>query len=297
MPRRAFLSLKKYPPENFTFLTSFTMDLDDPALNSFSGIFFANIGENWAVYLNGHLLRSEIHVNGKGEITGYRHSREVLIPIDPRLLRPGINILAARIIGDPTNIDSGFHRSTPFVIDSMERIEKQRSEQTTLILVFLYLFFGIYHLFIFIRRRDELFNLYYALFSILLFIYILSRTHAIYEIISDSTVLHRIEYCSLYALVPLIGAFTDLLLTGTYSRLTKIYGAFYAVLIIITVLPVSNPFAIDILRVWQVSVIIPLVYYLFARIGYQAYKTGKIFTTATGHTRSCTGSPGRPNAR
>ncbi len=275
MPKRRFLSLKEYPPENFTFLTSFTMDEKSPDPNSFLGIFFANIGENWSVYLNGHLLRSEIHIDGKGRITGYRHSREVLIPIDPRLLRQGRNILAARIIGDPTNIDSGFHRSTPFVIDTMKQIEKVRSEQTTLILVFLYLFFGVYHLFIFIRRRDELFNLYYALFSILLFVYILSRTHAIYEIISDSTILHRIEYCSLYALVPLIGAFIDLLLTGIYSRLTKIYSVFYAILIIITMMPASNPFAIDILRVWQVSVIIPLIYYLFARIGYKVYEDWK----------------------
>ncbi len=288
MPRRTFLSPKKYPPENFTFLTSFTMDEEGPALNSFLGIFFANIGENWAVYLNGHLVRSEIHVNGRGEITSYRHSREVLIPIDPRIMVTGRNILAARIIGDPTNIDSGFHRSTPFVIDTIEQLQKLRSEQATIILVFLYLFFGIYHLFIYIRRRDELFNLYYALFSILLFVYILSRTHAVYEFISDSTILHRVEYCSLYALVPLIGAFVDLLLTGTCSRLTKIYGAFYAILVIITLMPVSNPFAIDILRIWQVSVIIPLLYYLFARIGYQVYSNWKrIYDRYRAHALPC----------
>ncbi len=267
MPKRPFFSLKEYPPENFTFLTSFDMEEAGAPVNEFLGIYFANIGENWSVYLNGHLLSDEIHVNADGGITAYRHSRQVVIPIDPRLLKPGKNILAARIIGDPTNIDSGFHRSTPFVIDSLESLERQRSEQTTMILVFLYLFFGVYHLFIFIRRRDELFNLYYALFSILLFVYILSRTHGIYGIISDTTILHRIEYCSLYALVPLIGAFVDLLLTGSYGRITKIYGAFYAVLIIITAMPVSNPFAIDILRVWQVTVIIPLLYYLFVRIG------------------------------
>lgn len=267
MPKRPFFSLKEYPPENFTFLTSFDMDDAGAPVNEFLGIYFANIGENWSVYLNGHLLRDEIHVNGKGRITAYRHSREVIIPIDPRLIRKGKNILAARIIGDPTNIDSGFHRSTPFVVDSLERLEKLSSEQTTMILSFLYLFFGVYHLFIFIRRRDELFNLYYALFSILLFVYILSRTHGIYDLVSDTTVLHRIEYCSLYALVPLGGAFMDLLLTGAYSRMTKIYGAFYAVLIVITVLPVSNPFAIDILRVWQITVIIPLLYYLFVRMG------------------------------
>jgi serine phosphatase RsbU (regulator of sigma subunit) len=271
MPRRSMFSLETCPPENFTFLTAFDMDEKHLSVETLRGVFFANIGENWAVYLNGRLLRSEIHLDDSGGITRYRHMRDVLIPVDPRIFRAGRNILAVRIIGDPANIDSGFHRSEPFVIDDLKTLEKERSEQTALVLIFLYLFFGAYHLFIYARRKEEKYNLYYAAFSILLFAYLLSRTNAIYALIPDSTVLHRVEYCSLYSLVPLFGAFAELLLAGRLGRITKIYGTFYSLLILATVMPVSNSLAIDILRVWQVSVVVPLFYYLFISIGKPFY--------------------------
>jgi len=267
MPRRSMFSLKEYHPENFTFVASFTLAAGDLASHAVKGVYFHNIGENWAVYFNGAELRSEIHLDADGTITRYRHLREVLIPLPQCLMKKGENIIAVRILGDPTNIDSGFHRSTPLVVGDFAELERGRSEQSSLVLIFLYLFFGVYHLFIFWKKRSEKYNFYYGAFSVLLFVYLFSRTHAVYGIIPDSTVLHRIEYCSLYALVPLFGAFADLLITGRYGRLTKLYGVFYAILAAVTVMPVSNPFAIDILRVWQVSVLVPLLHYTFLRIG------------------------------
>ncbi len=267
IPRRGMFSLKRYPPEDFTFLISFTLEEGSPAREKLMAVFFANIGENWAVYLNGRLIRSEVHLDEGGRITLYRHMREVLIPLDPRSLNPGRNILAVRIIGDPTNIDSGFHRSVPFVIGDAAILERERSELVSLVLIFLYFFIGAYHLFFYVRMTVERHNLYYGAFSVMLFIYLFSRTHAVYAIIPDSTLLHRIEYCSLYALLPLFGAFADLILTGTLSRLTKIYAAFCGVLALITAMPVSNPFAIDILRLWQVTAPVALGYFVFVMIG------------------------------
>ncbi|MBN2078031.1 MAG: SpoIIE family protein phosphatase [Spirochaetes bacterium] len=267
MPRRGFLSPKRIPPENFTFLISFDLAEGSPALERLMGAYFANIGENWAVYLNGRLIRSEVHLDAAGRIREYRHRREVLVPLDPRYMRKGKNILAARIIGDPTNIDSGFHRSVPFMIGDLGGLERTRSETAAISLIVLYFFIGLYHLFLFARMKEERHNLFYGAFSVLLFIYLFSRTHAVYAFVPDSTLLHRIEYCSLYALIPLFGFFADLLLAGRVSILTRLYAAFSALLALITAAPVSNSFAIDILRVWQVTAPLPLAYYAFVRIG------------------------------
>ncbi|MBN1533734.1 MAG: SpoIIE family protein phosphatase [Spirochaetes bacterium] len=272
MPRRPLFSLREYPPREFTFIAEFSLREGYPPPNRSLGVFFANIGENWEVYLNGHLLRSELHTDGRGNITSYRHLREVLIPLDCRILKTGGNLLAVRILADPTNIDSGFHRSTPFIIDDYETLEQRRSDQAALILLFLYLFFGAYHIFIYFIRSEEKFYLFYGLFSVTLFVYLLTRTHAVYAVTLDSTVLHRIEYCSLYALLPLIGAFLDSLLTGSYSRFTRFFAAFYGLLILLTLLPFSNPFVIDILRVWQVTSVVPLFYYTLGRIGRAAWE-------------------------
>ena len=267
MPRRGFLSPVHHAPENFTFLIPFTIEEGSPALERIMAAYFANIGENWAVYLNGRLIRSEIHLDAGGRIRRYRHMREVLIPLDPRSLRAGENVLAARIVSDPTNIDSGFHRSVPFVIGDAAKLEAKRSERAALALIVLYFFIGLYHLFLYARMRGERHNLWYGAFSVVLFIYLFSRTHAVYAIVPDSTILHRIEYCSLYALIPLFGFFADLLLTGSVSRVTRAYSLFSGILILVTALPVSNPFAIDVLRVWQVTSPLPLGYYAFVRIG------------------------------
>jgi hypothetical protein len=267
MPQRRMFSLKKYPPENFTFTAQFMLNEIEGPPGILRGVYFANIGENWAVYLNGHLLRSEIHLDDRGRITDYRHYRKVIVPIDPRCFVQGKNILTVRIVGDPTNIDSGFHRSTPFIIDSLENLNRLRTEQTELILIFIYLFFGIYHLFLFLKRPVEKYNFYYSAFSVMLFVYLISRTSTVYSVIPDSTILHRIEYCSLYALIPLFGAFADTLLSGKVGRVTGFYGVFYALLAAVTVMPVSNPFAIDVLRVWQVTSLFAFLYILFYRIG------------------------------
>jgi serine phosphatase RsbU (regulator of sigma subunit) len=283
MPHRDAFSLEKHPAENFTFSTGFSLDGKGLAGSFLKGVYFANIGENWSVYLNGHLLREEIHLDGNGRITDYRHHREVLIPIDPRFFREGNNILTVRIVGDPTNIDSGFHRSTPFIIDDLDRLSALKSEQTELILVFIYLFVGLYHLFLFLRRTSEKYNFYYSAFSVMLFIYLVSRTSAVYAVIPDSTILHRIEYCSLYTLIPLFGAFADLLIAGRYSAITKIFAMLYSALILVTVLPVSNPLAIDVLRIWQVSSIVPFIFVVFYRIGWPAVANiGRLFSDYRG---------------
>lgn len=286
MPKRTFFSLKEYHPQEFTFVASFEVTNQDLASNSPRGVYFRNLGENWAVYFNGAELRSEIHLNEDGTIGRYRHLREVLIPLPARLMKAGTNNITVRIIGDPTNIDSGFHRSTPFEIGDLSELESKRSEQASLVLIFLYLFFGIYHLFIFWKKRSEKYNFYYGAFSLFLFVYLFSRTHTVYGIVFDSTVLHRIEYSSLYAMAPLFGAFVDLLLNGKYGRITKTFGAFYAILIAITILPVPNPFAIDVLRVWQVSMAVPLAHYAFVRIGFPAVRQGAaIFSLGKGLSR------------
>ncbi len=267
MPERRFFSLTKHRPENFTFVAPFTMDAGALEVNTLRGVYFENIGENWEIYLNGKLLKSEVHLDGNGRITDYRHWRGVLVPIDPRVFREGGNVLAVRIIADPTNIDSGFHRSTPFVIGDLDTLRQLRSDRASLMFIFLYLFVGVYHLFVYGKKRTERHNLFYGAFSVMLFVYLMSRTYSVYSLIQDSTVLHRIEYCSLYTLVPLFGAFADLLLTGRFCMMTKAYAALCAILAAVTALPVPNPFAIDLLRVWQVTMIVPLAYYSIIRIG------------------------------
>jgi|GEM_PF-1003825 len=267
-PERTFLSFKNYPAQSYTFMTEFTIKKENFPFKKIQAFYSANMGENWAVYLNGKLLHSEIHLNNEGEIEEFRHIREILLPIDSHFFRVGINTLAIRIIGDPTNIDSGFHRSVPFSIVNYKEKNNKISETGALILMFLYLFFGIYRIFIYSHQTWNKYNLFYGAFSILLFLYLFSRSQMVYSLTMDSTLLHRIEYAALFALLPVIGAFFDNLIAGSYSIVTKIFTFFYSLLIVVILMPISNTFAIDILRIWQISAIVPLFYYTFFRIAF-----------------------------
>ncbi len=266
MPRRTFLSLRTYPSRQYTLVTSFNVTEKTLRSSSVQGVLLAHIGENWQVYCNGHLLKSEMYLDKNGQVDTSRILRKVLIPINTRYLESGRNVLGIRIVGDPTNRLTGLYREAPHLVGNILSLDWIRSERVTLMLLFLYLGVGLYHLFLFKKRPGEHYNLLYGLFSIALFIYLFSRTYAIFEFFHDTIFVLRLEYCSLYLIIPLMGAFIDTLLTGRVSRFTRFLSILYLVLILFSLVsPV--PFMNDVLRIWQVSAIVPLVFYPFYRIG------------------------------
>ena len=260
VPQRPFLSPKKYAPQMFTFVTSFNLPDEYKDNGALLAMKLATIGENWEIYLNGTRIRQEMHLNDDGSIAKIRVMRDVIAPLDPRLLAEGRNILSFKIVGDPTYDDTGFYQSGPYIIDEYQKILDENSETLTIILLSLYFFVGLYHIYLFIRRRSEPYNLFYGVFSVLLFVYLFMRTHTVYAFIDDTSVITRIELSTLYLLIPLIGAFFDLLLDKTIHRFTIGYGAFCIVLSMVTI-PMTLAFDVNLLRIWQVTAIVPLVYY------------------------------------
>ena len=72
LPGRRYLSPLNKKPMEFTILIPFDMDADSmDFLNDISsrpGIFLAYIGDNWEIFLNGRLIRSEMYLNEAGWI-------------------------------------------------------------------------------------------------------------------------------------------------------------------------------------------------------------------------------------
>jgi len=231
LPARKFLSFKKYADENFTFVTSFDIPDGKVIREKLLGLFLAQVGVNWEVYLNGIPIRRETHLAPDGSIASGRNARLQLIPLNPFLLREGKNILAFRIVGDPTLPDTGFYRQGPYLVGEYQDLEPLTQEIDTLILIFIYLGLGFYHIFLYINRRSASFNLYYGLFSVGLFIYNIVRTRAVYPVVADTNILTTLELTVLYALVPLMGAFLETILWKRLTLFTKIYGGICAALI------------------------------------------------------------------
>jgi hypothetical protein len=115
LPERAFLSPWGRPEREWTFALPFTTDFDAPVIPC---LYLASIGINWEIYLNGILIRKEMHL-ADGRIIEQHYDRNVIVPINSSLLQKGKNVLAFRIVGDPTDYTTGLHINLLIILLTM----------------------------------------------------------------------------------------------------------------------------------------------------------------------------------
>ncbi len=258
IPKRGFFSFKRFREEDFTFIFPFRTGGEIPG---FPGILIQDLGMKWEVYINGKLIIRNMDKGAKNGVRNRRSLRNILAFINPGYLKDEGNIAAFRVSGSPVDPLTGFYRNR-IVIDDYEELNRKRSEITTLILIFIYLSFGLYHIFFYINNRRETHYLFFGLASISYFLYILSRTRSIYGILSSPHLVTKLEFIILYTLIPLFGSFIDLVIFRRIKRFTLIYSLFSAALIAMTPFtPLA--FSFDVLRVWQYTAFIPLFNYAF----------------------------------
>jgi len=263
IPVRKTFSFDSAPPMDFTYVLPFDLSAEAAAhFRSLTqpGLHFAGLGDNWEVWLNGTKVREEMHLDAEGRITEHRANRDIHFPVEGSLLREGHNVVAVRILADPTFPPNGFHQADPYVLDDYTEIERMNSELWPVLLCGLYLFVGLYHVFMFLVRREDYHNLFYGFFSIVLAIYLFVRTHTVNLFVTDSYTIFRIELFALFILLPLIGAFLETLRETRVGKITIAYAILCVVLAFVELFaPVA--FSHDILRAWQVTGLVMAFYY------------------------------------
>ncbi|MDR2303330.1 MAG: 7TM-DISM domain-containing protein, partial [Treponema sp.] len=263
-PRRFFLSPFEEESREYTMIMPFDLSAEQfKKINGdelfLPGIFFAALGDNWALFLNGRPVRSEIHLDGDGQIRSHRSRRYVSSPLDRTWFVPGTNTLALRIVGEPNGTDTGLWYSAPYYIGEYEAIRKESDESLLIAFCTVYIFAGIYHLLHYINRTRDKYNLYYCLFSILVGIYFFMRGHTVYSLIPDSNISFRIEYASAFMILPLLAAFLEHLNLGKIRKVTRICGAICLLLSVAQgIFP--NLFRDDILYLWWIFLIVECGY-------------------------------------
>jgi signal transduction histidine kinase/DNA-binding NarL/FixJ family response regulator/HPt (histidine-containing phosphotransfer) domain-containing protein len=275
-PERFFLSPFREKVREYTMVIPFTVNPEQFAyINGKApfqpGIFLASLGDNWEIFLNGEPIKSELHLDEKGQIRSGRGWRYVSIPLDRSFFVRGTNILIFRIIGMPHADITGMWYDGPYYIDDYEAIRKDHDESVELFICGAYLLVGIYHFLIFLTRPKYRDNLYHSIFSILLSAYFLMRSNTIYRFIPNSDISFRIEYLSLYLLMPLLLAFLEHLNFEKTTGISRVYmgiSLFFAA--IQAIFP--HPFGDDLLHVWWAFALLGLIYtigydivYVFSR--------------------------------
>jgi DNA-binding CsgD family transcriptional regulator len=194
-------------------------------------------------------------------IKEHHSERNVIVPINNSLLRKGANVLAFRIVGDPTGYSTGLSYKLPYYIADYKYITHRHSEIDQIIIISILIILGIYHFLFYFIFREARYNLICGFFSLFSGLYYLWRLHWIYQIIPDTAVVVRLEFFTVYFLILALMAYTDKLCRGRYFIVTKIYGGFCLVLAI-TQLFFSLPYGSESLMVWQI-VSIPAIIWIF----------------------------------
>ncbi|MEQ8350210.1 MAG: SpoIIE family protein phosphatase [Leptospiraceae bacterium] len=188
----------------FTFFIPFTLsDAERERLVS-PAIFFPGLGENYVIYMNGEEIASELHIQG-GEIQKRRTELSLSVPIKRELLQAGDNLLVIRLLGhsppggDAAPVPGMFYDGGYFLGEQWD-VRNSGTDTFNLILVSLYLAFGIYYLLVFFRRPRELYGLYFFLFTLGTFGFYFFRTRIAYDLIDDTENLTRWENASIFLL-------------------------------------------------------------------------------------------------
>lgn len=193
----------------FTLMTSFI--LPEGLTGHSIAITVGELGENWAVYLNGELIQSEIFLDKNGDIDLYRSVYWPLISIPDSLIKPGENVLVFRMIGNspPSKLYSGdlpgFSVRSGFDLGDTLDLTNQRTWSTTMsyFQIGIYAFFGLF-MFLFFRRRKEEYALLFSAFLLVFAGYSFFSSTAIYELLLNTAIIRRMMYCDVIICVPLI---------------------------------------------------------------------------------------------
>ncbi|WCL48623.1 SpoIIE family protein phosphatase [Leptospira sp. GIMC2001] len=243
--------------------------LDYP--NRSLSIFLPEAGNQVEIYWNGILIYQIGSLDKNGEFE-YGFQRNIIAEIPSASIREGENLLVIQVAG--YDYDSfyilPFHENTPARIAIHNDNLLENTEYVTLMLLFLYLFVGLYHLLLFVKRREEIYNLYFGLFSTCLALYIYSRTDNSYQLLDYSLSFMHLRWFELIILFqagPLLILFFETFLTGKERKVTIAYLIFVQFLAL--AIPFSSYYVQGniILRTWHICVLFSVFYiiYLFTR--------------------------------
>lgn len=278
MPKPVFFPLIRYKPEKFCVVTEFTAGSELLDSSSGVGLYLAQIGQNWDVYVNGTMVATESYLDKDGLMLRERAVRGALITIDKRYLILGKNVLAFRVIGDPVDARTGLFVGGPYLVGPYAELKAVKQEYADLMLIGIYFFFAVYHMLLFLLRPKSISYLLYGIGAFLLSVFFLCRTYIIFDLVPDTSLIRSVELASLLLLFPVFIAFFDSVLQRKFTRFTAIGFTVSLVLAIVQFFFLREA----VLRIWQFGLPILLGYLVVFDMARPLSKKMKHYLRSTG---------------
>lgn len=249
----------------YTLATSF--NIPEEILNhpEQAGIRFGEIGEVFEIYLNGNLIAKEGEIKDD-KVSFHRTIRGKVWQVPKNFMQANDNYLLVKISGHPKFDHTGFYLTKHYDFGLADALKYDEQDRISLMLIGIYAVVGLYHLFLFYRRREERYNFYYGAFAFIVSLYIYTRTSVIFENNWDTAIIQKFEFAILYPGVVFLIESLGALFNNKPNRWTKYYAYFSYTICVLTLLCPEMYLAEYILRVWQISVLVcvlPLILYTF----------------------------------
>lgn len=216
--RRIF---SKYPLMIYTLLYPFDRPAD---LSNCPALYIPDIGNNYEIYLNGILLKSENYINDNHIITKDRYTYSLLLELPKKHIKPKGNILGFKLAGHSKY--DGFNNESPIIIGDYITLYKTSENRVVYAIYFTILIIGFYSLLFYIFQRKELHHLFLALFCIFFsltnYMEILPGYHTIGG--SYKTWLLVSFFFGIYASITSLIFFLDILVFKKIPVLSRIIG-------------------------------------------------------------------------
>jgi class 3 adenylate cyclase len=243
-------------------------------------IFTSSIGEFSTLYLNDHLLLNKGILSKKYQFTKYRNEvKKLLIPLPKNYIEKE-NYLILHLIGySPVsyiypNDHFGLYSSQGYLIGEFDVLLLKLKEYYDLFSLGIFFFISVFYLIqLYIEKKVIKSYLFFALFSMNLFLYYLTKTSMIFSAIENTYYITWWERFSLLTTLIFMLLFLHYFfyeeVQKKLNRLTTIFLIFFTILVLLKIL---LPYAYSgiILRVWQLSVF-PAILYIFWFL-YNAYR-------------------------
>lgn len=232
----------------YTLVTYFDLPLIYLQTKEQTGIRFGEIGEVFEIYLNGNLIAKEGEIQD-GKVTFHRTVRGKVWQVPREYLNESNNFLLVKISGHPKFDHTGFYLTKNYDFGFADSLKYEEQDRISLLLIGVYVVVGLYHIFLFYRRRVETYNLYYGSFAIIVGFYMYTRNSAIFEYNWDTALIQKFEFAILFPGVSYFIKSLDALLLQRVNKWSNYYGYFTYVLCGLTIISPEMYIAEYVLRV------------------------------------------------
>lgn len=232
---------------------------------------------NLEIFLNGKKIAELGKTNlNEQKYIFYGYRRHAIVNIPKEFLKEKNELVLVFFTVYPDNLRFDKYLSDiPLELNTYKEHIKIHTENLLFMFLFLYLFVGLYHLLLFIKKPKERYNLWFALFSIFISIYYFTRSNYIYifgnQYNLDSFLITKIEY-SIIFLSSIWGLFFyeefHFHKITIFSKILSFLILFYTIIIWFF----SYYFSSIILSYWQKTTLIIIFYSLGIVVYYSSKK-------------------------